>query len=96
LVLATSNKRIRPLRRRDSLIDFLCGKDLRQGEKPLAPKELAEAAHLPSSLTYDWLRLHNRAKFYSRSHDAVIRVYDEAGTHKDEFGEHQARRLGFL
>lgn len=27
-------------------------------EKDLALKELAEAAHLPSSLNYGWLRLH--------------------------------------
>ena len=41
-----------------------------------------------------------RAKFYSRSHDAVIRVYDEAGNvietheHAGEFKEDFVTRLG--
>jgi hypothetical protein len=40
------------------------------------------------------------AKFYSRSHDAVIRVYDEAGNvietheHKGDFKEDFVTRLG--
>jgi hypothetical protein len=43
-----------------------------------------------------------QSAFYSRSYDAVIRVYDDAGNvietheHKGEFKDDQAGRLGFL
>ena len=55
-----------------------------------ALRKLSIAVHLlsaPSSDAVDY------AKFYSRSHDAVIRVYDDAGNvietheHADEFKE---------
>jgi hypothetical protein len=55
-----------------------------------ALRELLIAVHFLSAPNSDAA---NYAKFYSRSHDAVIRVYDEAGNviethdHKGDFRE---------
>jgi hypothetical protein len=61
------------------------GFDLISGVLPFGRLWYAEPNAVSNAIGY--------AKFYSRSHDAVIRVYDEAGNvietheHKDDFKE---------